>query len=269
MRTDEAFKILKNAAWLGSDEEREAVEEAVTMACNALATIEQITWERDTAIDQLQTLGYGLGEEPSTDGDLISRQVAINDLEGKDPSQIWDTADVEVWINELPSVQPDLAQILAYECGKASAQPTQTNMPNALKALDCVERQAAIDALFELYEYQRAFDPTEAADLVRQGIYLAEKKIEQLPSAKPEPIRINLNEPIKVKLTDWGKEIYYHQYDRINQVAGREMCKPKFPKEDENGYTEFQLWCFIELYGMHMGMTLPNVIEPLEIVYER
>ena len=43
-------------------------------------------------------------------------------------------------------------------------------------------KQEAIDALCELYEYQRAFDPTEAADLVRQGIYLAEKKIERLPS---------------------------------------------------------------------------------------
>ena len=95
------------------------------------------------------------------------------------------------------------------------------------------------------------------------------KDIDRLPSAQPEPIRINLNEPIKVKLTDWGKEIYYHQYDRINQIAGREICKPKFPKEDENGYTEFQVWCFMELYGEHMGMTLPNVIEPLEIVYER
>lgn len=90
-----------------------------------------------------------------------------------------------------------------------------------------------------------------------------------LPSVQPEPIRINLNEPVKVKLTDWGKEIYYHQYDRTNRIAGREICKPRFPREDENGYTEFQLWCFIELYGAHMGMTLPNVIEPLEIVYER
>lgn len=51
---------------------------------------------------------------------------------------------------------------------------------------DMISRQAAIDALFELYEYQRDIDPTEAADLVRQGIYLAEKKIEQLPSAQPE-----------------------------------------------------------------------------------
>ena len=94
-------------------------------------------------------------------------------------------------------------------------------------------------------------------------------RINALPTVQQEPIRINLNEPIKVKLTDWGKEIYYHQYDRTNRIAGREICKPKFPKEDENGYTEFQLWCFIELYGKHMGMILPNVIEPLEIVYER
>ena len=50
-------------------------------------------------------------------------------------------------------------------------------------------KQEAIDALCELYEYQRAFDPTEAADLVRQGIYLAEKKIEQMPSAEPEIVR--------------------------------------------------------------------------------
>ena len=90
-----------------------------------------------------------------------------------------------------------------------------------------------------------------------------------LPSAQPEPVRINLNELIKVKLTDWGREIYYHQYDRTNQIVGRKVCKPMFPKEDENGYTEFQLWCFIELYGEHMGMSLPNVIEALEIIYER
>ena len=43
--------------------------------------------------------------------DLISRQAAIDDLHGKDPSQIWDTADVEVWVNALPSAQPDEEKI--------------------------------------------------------------------------------------------------------------------------------------------------------------
>lgn len=127
---------------------------------------------------------------------------------------------------------------------------------------DTISRQAAIDTVNKLtkwyYETYHEKRPTAVAVI---------DKLMELPSEQPKPIRINLNEPIKVKLTDWGKEIYYHQYDRTNQIAGREICKPKFPKEDENGYTEFQLWCFIELYGEHMGMTLPNVIEPLEIVY--
>ena len=79
-------------------------------------------------------------------------------------------------------------------------------------------------------------------------------------------MRLNLNDEIKVKLTEHGKNIYYHQYDQLNTALGREVCKPSYPKVDEDGYTTFQLWCFIELYGVHIGMSLPNVIEPLEIV---
>jgi len=127
---------------------------------------------------------------------------------------------------------------------------------------DTISRQDAIEVLAEM----QGRCTTKEALIQNSKIW---QQIKDLPSAQPEPIRINLNEPIKVKLTDWGKEIYYHQYDRINQVAGRKVCEPKFPKEDENGYTEFQLWCFIELYGDHIGITLPNVIEPLDIVYER
>ena len=140
---------------------------------------------------------------------------------------------------------------------------------------DTIYRQDAIDALDVLCEEHRYKIPgkretySQYNEAWQDALGRAENAIGNLPSAQPEPIRINLNEPIKVKLTDWGKGIYYHQYDRTNRIAGREICKPKFPKEDENGYTEFQLWCFMKLYGEHMGMTLPNVIEPLEIVYER
>ena len=81
-------------------------------------------------------------------------------------------------------------------------------------------------------------------------------------------MRLNLNDNIRVKLTEHGKDIYYHQYDRTNKLLGREVCKPSYPKVDEDGYTTFQLWCFIELYGIHMGMTMPNVIEPLDIVFD-
>ena len=79
--------------------------------------------------------------------------------------------------------------------------------------------------------------------------------------------KINLNEIIKVKLTPYGAEIYYKQFDELNKQRGREICKPHMPRIDKDGYTEFQLWHFIELYGQHIGMCKPNVIEPLEIVY--
>lgn len=81
-------------------------------------------------------------------------------------------------------------------------------------------------------------------------------------------IRINLNEPIKVKLTDLGRDIYYHRFDKFNERMGKEIIKPSYPKVDENGYTEFQLWLFINIYGPYMDMGKPNVIEPLEIIYE-
>lgn len=81
-------------------------------------------------------------------------------------------------------------------------------------------------------------------------------------------IRINLNETVKVKLTDWGKVIYYRRFDSLNEFVERQICKSRLPKEDEDGYTEFQLWDFINMYGQYISMGAPNVIEPLEIVYQ-
>lgn len=82
-----------------------------------------------------------------------------------------------------------------------------------------------------------------------------------------ETAKINLNDTIKVKLTPLGAEIYYKQFDELNKQRGREICKPQMPRIDKDGYTEFQLWNFMELYGQHIGMCKPNVIEPLDIVY--
>lgn len=200
--------------------------------------------------------------------DMISRNDAYNTLTEyyHHTTEIQHKALREA-LERVPDSQPELiereAYIRGFEQGKTqgrldtlSAQPERLTDDdfetirihlNAYKEKLCNQHRWE-----EANEYQRILDRFMA-----------------FASAQPELIRINLNEPIKVKLTDWGKEIYYHQYDRTNQIAGREICKPRFPREDENGYTEFQLWCFIELYGMHMGMTLPNVIEPLEIVYER
>lgn len=81
-------------------------------------------------------------------------------------------------------------------------------------------------------------------------------------------IKINLNEIVKVKLTDLGKYIYFHRFDAINAKAGETVIQPRWPKVDGNGYTSFQLWEFMAIYGEHLGLTMLNVIEPLEIIYE-
>ena len=81
-------------------------------------------------------------------------------------------------------------------------------------------------------------------------------------------MKINLNDSIRVKLTDLGKDIYYHQYDDTNRIAGKEIIKPHMPKVDDEGKTRFALWEFIQLYGEHIGMAKPNVIEPLFLWFD-
>ena len=80
-------------------------------------------------------------------------------------------------------------------------------------------------------------------------------------------IRLNLNDIVKVRLTDLGREIY-HQYYNINRRYGKIICNPVLPEEDEAGYMKFQLWVFMSIYGNYIGMTKPNVIDPIEIIYE-
>ena len=77
---------------------------------------------------------------------------------------------------------------------------------------------------------------------------------------------LNLNDEIKVKLTDRGKDIFYHRLDDLIEMGVK--LTPKMPKVDADGYTTFQLWDFIQLYGQYIGMALPNVIEPIDIVIE-
>ena len=77
-------------------------------------------------------------------------------------------------------------------------------------------------------------------------------------------MRINLNDRIKVKLTDLGKDIFYHQFD--DAIALGAPLKPHMPKTDADGYTSFQLHDFINTYGEHIGIFKPNVIEPIDII---
>lgn len=72
---------------------------------------------------------------------------------------------------------------------------------------------------------------------------------------------LNLNDIIKVKLTDAGKDIFYHRWDEFNARCGQEVCKPGYPTVDEDGFVRIQLWYFMAIYGRHMSLTAPTFIE--------
>ena len=62
----------------------------------------------------------------------------------------------------------------------------------------------------------------------------------------------------------------FKKYDRLNEslkAKGIKPIDPKLPEVDENGYASMQLWSFMQLFGEHMRMGGPEVIEPLELIY--
>lgn len=65
----------------------------------------------------------------------------------------------------------------------------------------------------------------------------------------------NLNYYIKVKLTEKGKEIYRYRFNK-NDIEELEKfgIEPLEPKVDEEGYTEFQMWDFMRIFGKHFHM---------------
>ena len=100
-------------------------------------------------------------------------------------------------------------------------------------------------------------------------VEILESLIEEEKNKKLDVQKINLNDRVKVKLTPLGVEIYYHQYDELNKITksnGGTPLEPVMPQIDKDGYTEFTLHHFISLYGKHIGMAKPNVIQPLNIV---
>lgn len=68
--------------------------------------------------------------------------------------------------------------------------------------------------------------------------------------------KINLNERVKFKLSEYGKEIYRKWHGGVG------------PKLDDDGYMSMQLWSFMWIFGNHMIPGEPEVLNPLEIIYE-
>lgn len=81
-------------------------------------------------------------------------------------------------------------------------------------------------------------------------------------------VKVNINDNVKVKLSQMGMDIYYHQYDDVNKKYGRIVIEPSYPKQDEEGYTKFQIHTLMSLYGqyMYLGGSVEINTLPFEMI---
>lgn len=82
-------------------------------------------------------------------------------------------------------------------------------------------------------------------------------------------VSISVNEFVKVRLTDRGREIHRKNHE---DVFGDNPISPfeyREPKTDEAGFSEFQLHELMRVFGdhMHMGMSRGVPFET-EIIFE-
>lgn len=79
----------------------------------------------------------------------------------------------------------------------------------------------------------------------------------------------NINDKIKVKLTKRGKAILKNEVaDTMNMLKNLNFSDDYFPyPEDEDGYTEFQLWNFMRIFGSYFYIGSLLIIEKNEIIF--
>ena len=80
---------------------------------------------------------------------------------------------------------------------------------------------------------------------------------------------ININDFIKVKLTNKGKNIYHkfytEIYDEINDKPNIDINR-FYPKVDDEGYTKMQLHEFMQIFGQYFGVGKNMIMETNNII---
>lgn len=65
-------------------------------------------------------------------------------------------------------------------------------------------------------------------------------------------MKINLNDQVKVRLNEKGRQILKNTHDRLNKDSNGFLGEYKPEAEDENGYTKFTLWVLMNEFGEHL-----------------
>lgn len=72
-------------------------------------------------------------------------------------------------------------------------------------------------------------------------------------------IEFNMNQYVRVRLTEYGRSLHRQDYDEFVRRFGKPPFKYKPPVEDADGWSEWQLWQLMNIFGQHvqMGFRVP------------
>jgi hypothetical protein len=77
-------------------------------------------------------------------------------------------------------------------------------------------------------------------------------------------VKVNINEYVKVKLNPNGIKVLEDERNELNrriEARGGKGFGPYVPQVDEEGYTKFQLWHLMRIFGSHVDMGFEPVFE--------
>lgn len=67
-------------------------------------------------------------------------------------------------------------------------------------------------------------------------------------------IKININFTVRVKLTDFGREMHRKDHVDFWTAHGRPDMRYHPPVTDSDGWSRFQLWSLMQCFGNHVSL---------------
>ena len=128
-----------------------------------------------------------------------------------------------------------------------------------LSVVNAEDNEIISQALIEMSNNYRANNQFQVSNKI------AEVRKRFLDNITEKFVKTNLNLYIKVKLNDYGKHIHYDYWKDIY-----EGCNIPYKLEcDEDGYTTFQIYDFMNVFGEHAHLGGRPFLETCDILIER
>ena len=77
-------------------------------------------------------------------------------------------------------------------------------------------------------------------------------------------MKFNINDNVKVKLSQAGFDILRGEHEKLRKAVPM-LGEFKPPTVDDDGYTQFQLWNLMEVFGKYFYMSNSNYPFQMEI----